>query len=40
MATEPVSHGAGSRSCAAASIASNSALILLKIVAGAVTAWS
>src|SRR3954447_11667285 len=38
MAAEPVSHGAGSRSRAAGlSIASNSALILLKIVAGAVT---
>ena len=38
MAAEPVTHGAGSRSRAAAlSIASNSALILLKIVAGAVT---
>jgi divalent metal cation (Fe/Co/Zn/Cd) transporter len=38
MAAEPVSHGAGSRSRAAGlSIVSNSALILLKIVAGAVT---
>ena len=38
MAAEPVTHGPGSRSRAAAlSIASNSALILLKIVAGAVT---
>ena len=38
MAAQPVNHGPGSRSRAAAlSIASNSALILLKIVAGAVT---
>ncbi len=38
MAAEPLTHGPGSRSRAAAiSIASNSGLILLKIVAGAVT---
>ena len=38
MAADQLTHGAGSRSRAAAiSIVSNSALILLKIVAGAVT---